>query len=111
MAQVFGTVGTLRLEDMCIPSVENTCSFVATKYHGFTDVDTRLTTNKEVNTLYLEVPQETLMWERFSQVVLDIKAGKKPDPFWPNLSKLGQEVLFAIAESAENGCKLVKLAP
>lgn len=39
------------------------------------------------------------MWERFASQVLEIRGGGRPDPFWPRISTLTQQVLFAVERS------------
>ena len=57
--------------------------------------------------VYLDRPQETLMWEDFAECIYNIQAGKPPDEYWPRISALTNKVVVAVQESADNDCKLI----
>ena len=60
--------------------------------------------------VYLDRPQETLMWEAFGKCVRAISAGNSPEEFWPKIAAITNRVVLAVEESARNGCKPVQLA-
>lgn len=48
------------------------------------------------------------MWEAFAGLVQRCNAGQGgPDPFWPRVLELTQRVLFAVEQSAREGCRKV----
>jgi hypothetical protein len=55
-------------------------------------------------------PQEVAMWETFCSLVEGIKAGGQPSPHWPRIMELTQRVLFAVLQSAREGCREVQLS-
>lgn len=54
--------------------------------------------------------QEAHMWETFAGLVQRCQAGGQPDPFWPRATELTQRVLFAVDQSARDGCRTVELS-
>ena len=60
--------------------------------------------------VYLDRPQETLMWEAFGKCIRAIDAGGTPEEWWPKLAAITNRVVLAVEESARNGCKPVQLA-
>lgn len=50
------------------------------------------------------------MWETFASLVQRCLAGGQPDPFWPRATELTQRVLFAVEQSAREGCRTVELS-
>lgn len=54
--------------------------------------------------------QEVHMWEAFCALVRRVKEGRGgPDPRWPCEAALTQRVLFAVEQSARDGCRPVAL--
>ena len=52
------------------------------------------------------------MWETFVRLAQRCAAGRGgPDPHWPRVLELTQRVLFAVEQSAREGCREVTLAP
>ena len=60
--------------------------------------------------VYLDRPQETLMWEAFGKCIRAIDAGGTPEEWWPKLAAITNKVVLAVEESVRNGCRPVQLA-
>ena len=60
--------------------------------------------------VYLDRPQETLMWEAFGKCIRAINAGGSPEEWWPKLAAITNKVVLAVEESVRNGCRPVQLA-
>jgi hypothetical protein len=63
-----------------------------------------------VPSLSAMLAQEVAMWEAFCSLVEGIKAGGQPSPHWPRIMELTQRVLFAVLQSAREGCREVQLS-
>lgn len=59
--------------------------------------------------VYLDRPQETLMWEAFGKCIRAINAGASPEEWWPKLAAITNRVVLAVEESVRHGCKPVQL--
>ncbi|KAK9809491.1 hypothetical protein WJX73_004296 [Symbiochloris irregularis] len=108
LANVGGSESFIQWTDFCIPTKEDSCEFSVVGPGGLSDLDTRINQDNEVKKVYLDRPQETRMWEDFAECIYAIQDGKKPDDHWPSISELTSKCVLAVAESIENGCKVVE---
>lgn len=107
---VHGTLGTLQLCDFVVPRAELRCAFTLTHHHRLEDHETWDATERDEVVVRLPKPQESVMWDTFSGLVRRIQAGGEADAFWPRATELTQRVLFAVEQSAREGCREVALS-
>lgn len=107
---VSGTLGTVQLHDFVVPRHELRCAFTVTGDHRLREHETYDDTRRDEVTVHLDMPQEAHMWETFAGLVQRCQAGGQPDPFWPRATELTQRVLFAVDQSARDGCRTVELS-
>lgn len=60
--------------------------------------------------VFLDKPQETVMWEDFAKCVKAIRKGEAPAQRWPQESLLTQRVLNAFLDSALQDSAVVRLS-
>ncbi|KAL5721818.1 hypothetical protein ACHQM5_005414 [Ranunculus cassubicifolius] len=107
---LFGTNGSIHLEDFIIPYKENSLSFELTSAADFAELHLGWTVKPETIVVGSEFSQESLMIQEFARLVEGVKKyGKSPDSKWPDISRKTQLVVDAVNKSIEFGFKPVEL--
>jgi predicted dehydrogenase len=105
--ELFGTEGTLRVDDFVISAAEASADYSLTSQHAFAEYDTRDVTRREAAAVAAPVPQEAAMWVAFAAAARAASAGAL-EAQWAARAAQTQRVLFAVLESARDGCRLVE---
>ncbi|KAF9625293.1 hypothetical protein IFM89_020879 [Coptis chinensis] len=107
---LYGTNGSIHLEDFTIPYEESSASCDLSSGANFAELQVGWTVKPVKVQVASELPQEALMVQEFARLVENIKKnGKSPDGKWPEISRKTQLVLDAVGKSIELGCKPVDI--
>ena len=108
---VYGSSGTLEVDDFVIPHEENISQFGYQRLIMFEPLDLGWKQLVDETNVMVDPPQESLMLKKFSTLVKGIKDGSGSiDTFWPTIARKTQQLLNAVKYSAENGCTTVMVA-
>ena len=112
--ELVGGDGTIELDDFVLHSDPHGpwCGFNVTHGANIGDYacDVGGAARRERRTCALPLPQEALMWAAFGRCVRAIRdEGAAPVAQWPERTMLTQEIICAVQESLDNGCKLVAM--
>ncbi|KAH6559103.1 hypothetical protein KP509_1Z028100 [Ceratopteris richardii] len=98
---VYGTKGTLDVQDFVIPYEESSAHFSVRSFDKREPLD--------VNTETAQT-QESLMVQNFATIIKGIKNGTGGlDPSWPTITRKTQQILDAIKLSIEKGYREIQL--
>lgn len=107
---VYGSIGSVHVNDLAIPYRENLGSFLLTT--GAKCVNFQVGWNVEPKEVVVEsqLPQEALMVQEFALLVKGIKNNERcSDNLWPEISRKTQLALDAVRKSIDLGYKPVYL--
>lgn len=107
---VYGSNGTLHVEDFIIPYEESSATFSFTSGAKFLDLHIGWNVKPQEVQVACELPQEVMMIQEFSRLVKGIKISRlRPDSKWSSSTRSTQLVLDTVKNSIDIGFKPVQL--
>ncbi|CAI9753249.1 unnamed protein product [Fraxinus pennsylvanica] len=107
---VYGSNGTLHVEDFIIPYDERSATFSFTSGAKFLDLHIGWNVKPQEVQVACQLPQEAMMIQEFSTLVKGIKISRlRPDCRWSSSTRSTQLVLDAVKNSIDIGFKPVQM--
>ncbi|KAJ7960059.1 Oxidoreductase family, NAD-binding rossmann fold protein [Quillaja saponaria] len=107
---IYGSKGSLHVNDLIIPYQENSASFDYAAGAKFTELHLGWNKKPEELCVGTELPQEALMVQELARLVEGIRNnGCRASSKWPEISRKTQLVVDAVKKSIDLGCKPVNL--
>ncbi|CAL5326688.1 unnamed protein product [Camellia sinensis] len=107
---LYGSNGSLHVEDFIIPYEENSAFFDFTSGAKFVDLHIGWNVKPQRVQVASQLPQEALMVQEFSRLVKGIRDSKSsPDSKWAKISRSTQLVMDAVKKSIDLGFEPVCL--